>query len=177
MSDLPAIDNSKPVPRRSRLFLGVLLVLLVGVGGTALVLYKKIWDADRPSDPLPGRATGLTKPDLTDPVAPAPTESKSLETIVDFFNGLKTALAYARDSMRSRFAIETVKSLAGQVDGLKELIDKLPAMEKAKAAALVRDQLALVRMEAETSLATRGVGSQLKPIVEPMLAKLEALGK
>jgi hypothetical protein len=41
----------------------------------------------------------------------------------------------------------------------------------------VREQLVLVKSEAETTLAARGVGGQLKPIVEPMIVKLEALAK
>jgi thioredoxin-like negative regulator of GroEL len=141
-------------------------------------VYKKIWDADRPTEPLPGRATGMTKLDPADPVAVAAAESaKSTDAIAEFFNGLKTALAYARDGMRSRFAVATVKSLAGQVDGLKELVDKLPATEKTKALALVREQLAQAKAEADTTLAIRGVGNQLKPIVGPMFEKLDAMTK
>jgi hypothetical protein len=178
MSD-PTPDTY-PKPRRSRLFLGILVVLLVGGGGALLVLYKQIWDVDRPTAPVPGRATGLTKADPNDPGAakPAETESeKTQEALGHFFSGLKTSLAYARDGMRSRFAVENLKSLSEQVDGVIESVGKLPAADKAKAVAFAREQLGPVKEEAEKTLAERSVGGRLKPIVEPMLAKLDALTK
>ncbi len=169
------LAEPKPPRRRSRVFLAILLVLLVGGGGAVFVVYKQIWDADRPTAPLPGRATGLTKADPADADAQAVTQSQ--DKIEEFFNGFSTALAYTRDGMRTRFAVETLKTLGGQVDGVKETIEKLPPAEKTKAIAAIKEKLAAAKGEAEKTYEVPGLGAQLKPIVEPIFAKLEALAK
>lgn len=175
--------ESKPAPRRSRLFLAILLVLLVGGGGALFVVYKKIWDADQPTDPVPGMVFGPAKGEDGQPGKPglggfADAESKKAnDTIEDFFTALNTAISYARDSMRIGVSLTTLKDLSSQVDGFRAMIDKLPAAGKAKVLAGFRDQLKQAKETAALGLGMPGSGDQLKPLVEPLMVKLDALAK
>jgi len=63
------------------------------------------------------------------------------------------------------------------IDGISGLVGKLSAEQKTALAALVSAALPALKEAANKVLAIQGVGDLAKPVVDSLIAKIEALAK
>jgi hypothetical protein len=89
--------------------------------------------------------------------------------LTDTFKGIT-------DVPTAEAAVPGLKDLAGILDGYKATADKLPEAGKATVKEMVGTNLGTLQPIIDTVLAIPGVGDILRPIVEPMLKTLGALG-
>ncbi len=89
--------------------------------------------------------------------------------LTDSFKGIT-------DVPTAEAAVPGLKDLAGILEGYKATADKLPEAGKATVKEMVGTNLGTLQPIIDTVLAIPGVGDILRPIVEPMLKTLSALG-
>ena len=89
--------------------------------------------------------------------------------LTDSFKGIT-------DVPSAEAAVPGLKDLAGILEGYKVTADKLPEAGKATVKEMVGTNLGTLQSIIDTVLALPGVGDILRPIVEPMLKTLSALG-
>ena len=89
--------------------------------------------------------------------------------LTDSFKGIT-------DVPTAEAAVPGLKDLAGILEGYKATADKLPEAGKTTVKEMVGTNLGTLQPIIDTVLAIPGVGDILRPIVEPMLKTLSALG-
>lgn len=89
--------------------------------------------------------------------------------LTDSFKGIT-------DVPTAEAAVPGLKDLAGILEGYKATADKLPEAGKTTVKEMVGTNLGILQPIIDTVLAIPGVGDILRPIVEPMLKTLSALG-
>lgn len=96
--------------------------------------------------------------------------------VTGLFGKLTDTFKGITDVASAEAAVPGLKDLAGILDGYKATADKLPEAGKATVKEMVGTNLGTLQPIIDTVLAIPGVGDILKPIVEPMLKTLGALG-
>jgi hypothetical protein len=96
--------------------------------------------------------------------------------VTGLFGKLTDTFKGITDVPTAEAAVPGLKDLAGILDGYKATADKLPAAGKATVKDMVGTNLGTLQPIIDTVLAIPGVGDILRPIVEPMLKTLGALG-
>lgn len=96
--------------------------------------------------------------------------------VTGLFGKLTDTFKGITDVPTAEAAVPGLKDLAGILDGYKATADKLPEAGKATVKEMVGTNLGTLQPIIDTVLAIPGVGDILKPIVEPMLKTLGALG-
>jgi hypothetical protein len=89
-------------------------------------------------------------------------------TATNTFNGIKDAAAV-------EVALPRIKELDDKLDALKRNFDRVPADTRNAVKPLMSDGMARLKALVEKVLAIPGVSDKLKPVVEPLLAKLAAI--
>lgn len=92
------------------------------------------------------------------------------------FGKLTDSFKTITDVPTAEAAVPGLKDLAGILEGYKATADKLPETGKATVKEMVGTNLGILKPIIETVYAIPGVGDILRPIVEPMLETLSALG-
>ncbi len=90
---------------------------------------------------------------------------------------LTASLSSVTDAASANAALPKLREAAGQVDKLGALVNGLPADAKKTIAGPIAAALPSLRQLIEKVLAMAGVGDVLRPVVAPMLDKLDALAK
>ena len=96
--------------------------------------------------------------------------------VTGLFGKLTDTFKGITDVPTAEAAVPGLKDLAGILDGYKATADKLPEAGKATVKEMVGTNLGTLQPIIDTVLAIPGVGDILRPIVEPMLKTLSALG-
>ena len=96
--------------------------------------------------------------------------------VTGLFGKLTDSFKGITDVPSAEAAVPGLKDLAGILEGYKVTADKLPEAGKATVKEMVGTNLGLLQPIIDTVLAIPGVGDILRPIVEPMLKTLGALG-
>jgi hypothetical protein len=153
--------------------LGKLIPVIVGLlalGGIAWYVLTQMGKdpATVPGDPSRSSA-GTTQP------VGAGDATKATESFTKFFEGLGGTLKGVTDVKSADEAITKLKTMDGEVDGLKGMLDKLPAVGKEGIVTMIKDRLKGLTDMVKTALAIPGVGDKLKPVIEPLMAKLTGL--
>ena len=96
--------------------------------------------------------------------------------VTGLFGKLTDSFKGITDVPTAEAAVPGLKDLAGILEGYKATADKLPEAGKTTVKEMVGTNLGLLQPIIDTVLAIPGVGDILRPIVEPMLKTLGALG-
>ena len=96
--------------------------------------------------------------------------------VAGLFGKLTDSFKGITDVPTAEAAVPGLKDLAGILEGYKATADKLPEAGKTTVKEMVGTNLGLLQPIIDTVLAIPGVGDILRPIVEPMLKTLGALG-
>jgi len=96
--------------------------------------------------------------------------------VTGLFGKLTDTFKGITDVPTAEAAVPGLKDLAGVLEGYKATADKLPEAGKATVKEMVGTNLGTLQPIIDTVLAIPGVGDILRPIVEPMLKTLTALG-
>ena len=96
--------------------------------------------------------------------------------VAGLFGKLTDSFKGITDVPTAEAAVPGLKDLAGILEGYKATADKLPEAGKTTVKEMVGTNLGLLQPIIDTVLAIPGVGDILRPIVEPMLKTLSALG-
>lgn len=90
---------------------------------------------------------------------------------------LTATLGSVTDAASANAALPKLRDAAGQVDKLGALVNGLPAEARKTVGGSIGSTLPALRQLIEKALALPGVGDVLRPVVAPMLDKLDALAK
>jgi Bacterial protein of unknown function (DUF937) len=130
-----------------------------------------------------------TPPQMTAPVPPpqttAPVSPPTLGTdqvarltgqVTDFFRAATDTFTGIKDTASAEAAAPRLRELSTRLDALRVGLNQLPTDARAKLVALVQDQGAKLLPTIEAAMATPVVGDTLKPFVDDLRSKLNALG-
>ena len=130
-----------------------------------------------------------TPPQMTAPVPPpqmtAPVPPPTLGTdqvahltgqVTDFFRAATDTFTGIKDTASAEAAAPRLRELSTRLDALRVGLNQLPTDARAKLVALVQDQGAKLMPTIEAAMATPVVGDTLKPFVDDLRSKLNALG-
>lgn len=124
--------------------------------------------------PVTTTGTETTPPAVTEILVDGVDIGKQVTTTLD---GLKTSLNGITDVATAQAALPKLQEAATAVDGISGTMAKLPAEQKTALAALVAAALPAIKEAANKVLAIQGVADVAKPVVDGLIAKLEALAK
>lgn len=126
------------------------------------------------SKPSVTTETGTAPPALTEMLVDGVDVGKQVTTALD---GLKGVLGGISDTATAEVALPKLQEAVTAIDGISGMAAKLPADQKTALAALIAASLPAIKEAANKVLAIQGVGDLAKPVVDSLLAKLEALAK
>lgn len=135
-------------------------MLVLALGVLAWLYFKR----DEPVK-LPG-ATDLAK-NIAKGAGTSLTDS-----INTFFTSTTESLSGIKDAASADAALPKLKELSGQVDEMKKGFALVPDAGKAAIKTLLGTNLEKLKVIVDKLLAMPGVGEKLKPILEPLMAKL-----
>jgi hypothetical protein len=99
------------------------------------------------------------------------------QQVTSVFGTLQTALGGVTDVATAQAALPKIQDVAKTVDGMSAVAAKFTPEQKTAAGSLISTALPAIRAIADKALATQGVGDILKPVVDGIFAKLEAMTK
>jgi hypothetical protein len=99
------------------------------------------------------------------------------QQITGAMTGLQTALASITDAATAQTALPKLQEAATAVDGVNAMLGKLSAEQKAGLATAITAALPALKEAINKALAIPGVGDIAKPVVDGIIAKLEAMAK
>jgi len=114
-------------------------------------------------------------PAPTPPAIPGADVAQVTKDLGGWFTSLTDSLSSVKDVATAEAALPKLTELGGKLDGVKSLVEKMPAAGKSAVSKLVTDQLGKLRELIDRVLAIPGVGDKIKPVTDAMLSKLSAL--
>lgn len=165
-----ARDTAATSSSALRWMLPVLAVLVVG----ALLWW---WG----NSSTPPRTTAPVPPPRTTAPAPLPTlgtEQVAHLTgqVTDFFRAASDTFTGIKDVASAEAAAPQLRELSTRLDALRVGLNQLPTDARAKLVTVVKDLGAKLMPTIEAAMATPVVGDTLKPFVDDLRSKLNALG-
>lgn len=118
--------------------------------------------------------TPTATPAITDLMVDGVDVGKQLTTVLD---GVKSTFGTVTDVASAQAALPKLQEAVTAIDGISGMLGKLAAGQKTALAALVSASLPTIKDTASKVLAIQGVGDVAKPVVDSLIAKLEALAK
>jgi hypothetical protein len=154
--------------------LGRLLPIIIGLLALAGVIWfimnQKVTEVDKGTPPITGKSSkNGTAEAVEDPI------KTSTETFTKYFDGLKSTIEGVKDPATADSALRNLNELSTQADGFKSILEKVPAAGKDGIITMLKGQLGTIKELVAKVMLIPGVGEKLKPIVEPLLAKLGGL--
>jgi hypothetical protein len=126
------------------------------------------------SKPTVTTDTGTTPPAVTEILVDGVDVGKQVTTALD---SLKGVLGGITDTATAQSALPKLQEAVTSIDGVSGMVAKLSAEQKTALAALVAAALPAIKEAADKVVAIQGVGDLAKPVLDGLLAKLEALAK
>jgi Bacterial protein of unknown function (DUF937) len=99
------------------------------------------------------------------------------ERVTAFFDGAKETLQGITDAASAQAALPKLEEMRTNVDQMSDLAAQLPAEGKQALAGLVSSAMPGLLELIDKAMAIPGVSDVLKPVVDPMRAKLESLAQ
>ena len=96
--------------------------------------------------------------------------------VTDFFRSATDTFTGIKDTASAEAAAPKLRELSTKLDTLRVAMNQLPADARAKVVALVKDLGAKLLPTIEAAMAMPAVGDTLKPYVDDLRSKLNALG-
>jgi hypothetical protein len=96
--------------------------------------------------------------------------------VTDFFRAATDTFTGIKDAAAAEAAAPQLRELLTRLDTMRVALNQLPTDARAKLAALVKDQGAKLLPTIEAAMAIPAVGDTLKPYVDDLRSKLNALG-
>ncbi len=93
------------------------------------------------------------------------------------YEGLKTSVAGIKDEASARANLPKLQDAASKLDALRELSGKMPAPERSGLGKLIGGYVPAIRALITTALGAAGVSPIIKPILDQILDKMEAMAK
>ncbi len=115
-----------------------------------------------------------TPPAATELVVDGVDVGKQLTTALD---GVKSSLGGITDAATAQAALPKLQEATAAIDSISGTVGKLSAEQKTLLATLINAALPAIKEMANKTLAVAGVGDVAKPVVDALMAKLEALAK
>ena len=96
--------------------------------------------------------------------------------LTGMFSSATTGLEGITDAESAKAALPKLTEVGTKVDGLTTLMDKVPDAGKGALSKIVGDNLGKLQALVEKVTALPGVGDIIKPVIDPIMEKLGALG-
>jgi hypothetical protein len=125
--------------------------------------------------PQPAGQGDAIKASGTIPPSVAADASKITSSLTEAFGSITDTLSNVKDAASADAAIPKLKALGGQIEGMKPLVDKLPASAKSGIMSLVDTWLPKLKEAASKMSSLPGVGDRLKPVVDDLMSKVASL--
>ena len=93
------------------------------------------------------------------------------------FGTLQSELAAVKDVATAQTALPKIQDAAKSVDAVAAVAGKFSAEQKTAVGAMISAALPAVRAVADKAMATQGVGDILKPVIDGLFAKIDAMAK
>jgi len=155
-----------PPPKSGTNWLSWLIPLIIVAGG--------LWYFLGLGNRTPTSPQTATPPAVTDMVVGDVDVGKQITAALD---GVKTTLGSITDAATAQAALPKLQESVTAIDGVSGIVGKLSAEQKTSLAALVAAPLPAIKEAATKILAIQGAGDVVKPVVDTLIAKLEALAK
>jgi hypothetical protein len=151
------------------------LVLLLALG--AWLIYKY---ANRtPETSPPGPQANKTPAELPDARAAAAKIGSSMAGLTDqvtsWTKSATDAFSNIKDEASAQAALPSLRELNDKLDGVKTSLSAVPAEAKKPILQTLSSSFTKLKELADKAMAIPGVGEKIRPVVEPMLNKLQAL--
>jgi hypothetical protein len=95
--------------------------------------------------------------------------------LADSVSSLTTSLTGIKDTASAEAALPKLKDIGNRLDGAKSALEGLPESGRSTILAQVKTALSMLKELADKVLAMAGVGDKIRPLVEAILGKLNAL--
>jgi hypothetical protein len=130
---------------------------------------------------MPPQTTAPVPPPQTTTPMPPPTlgtdqVARLTGQVTDFFRTATDTFTEIQDAASAEAATPRLRGLSTRLDTLRVELNQLPTDARAKLVALVKDLGAKLMPMIEAAMATPVVGDTLKPFVDDLRSKLNALG-
>ncbi len=133
------------------------------------------------TQPATGGTTTTTDTTTTTPPAVAPSlvvDGVDVgKSVTDALGGLTTALGGVTDAASAQAAVTTLQAAPATVDGLIAQAAKLSPEQKAAFAPVIAPAISSLQAAVAKAMAIPGVGDILKPVIEPLMAKIVLLAR
>ena len=126
------------------------------------------------------KAPEVKAPEVT---APAVTDAMMIDgvdigkDVTAMLGGLTPLLGGITDAATATAALPKITETAAQADKLSGLIGKLPADQKTRVSGMISTALPAIKAAVTKVMAVAGIPATLKPAVDGLIAKLEAMAK
>jgi Bacterial protein of unknown function (DUF937) len=115
-------------------------------------------------------------PVATAPAAAVPSLSAVTATLTDSYRGLSDTFSGITDSTSASRAVDRLRSINTNLDGLKASVDRMPAEGKTAVTDFMRNNLGKLEDQYARLLWIPGVADKIKPLGSQALDKMAALG-
>jgi len=122
------------------------------------------------------RSTPQQAVPVTPPVVGTDQVARLTGQVTDFFRSATDTFTGIKDAASAEAAVPKLRELSTRLDTMRGALNQLPADARAKLIALVKDLGAKLLPTIEAATAIPAVGDRLKPYVDDLRSKLNALG-
>lgn len=150
--------HGQPEPAKSAFPWWVLPLALLGLVGGLFLL----WNLTRSTVATP---TAVGVPDV----------AKVTKDLTGDFTTLTDTLTHIKDPQAAEAALPKLAELAGKLEGMKALLDKLPAAGKTTVVELIKSSMTKLGDQLSRVLMIPGVTDKLRPALESITGKAAAL--
>ena len=150
---------------------------LIPLVALAALVVGLLWFFNRAPAVVAPKITVVT-PKIPEVKIPAiSTEAVQLgKDVTGWFASLTKSLGGITDAATADAALPILKEAAGKLDVVKTALDKLPAAGKASILSIIKSNLEGFKKVIATVTSIPGVGDKLKPVIDPIMSTLNALG-
>src|SRR5262245_693141 len=133
---------------------------------------------NRPPQPVAGKdvAAAVTALRPTLPEGPAVPDLAALgKDVGNIFTSATQTLGNVRDAASAHAALPSLAEISGKIDGIRALLDKLPAATQTALGQVVGQKLAPLKEQTAKIMAAPGVSEQVRDELEGITSKLAGL--
>jgi hypothetical protein len=152
------------------------LVLLLALGAWLLYKYANRTPEPAPPGPQANKAPAQVLPDARTAAAQIGSSMSGLtDQVTSWTKSATDAFSNIKDEASAQAALPSLRELNDKLDGVKTSLSAVPADAKKPILQTLSSSFTKLKELADKAMAMPGVGEKLRPVVEPMLNKLQAL--
>jgi hypothetical protein len=175
-------DSAEDVTRSALKWVGPLACILLAALALWYFFGRRAAQQDVAQNRIPqpvvskDTAAAITalKPTLPD-LPTVPDVSVVTKDLTNIFTSTTQTLDSIRDAASAQAALPKLTEISGKIDGIRDLLDKLPSAAQAALGQLVGKQFAPLQQQAARITAAPGVSEQVKDELEGITSKLAGL--